>query len=107
MFEIISDIVPVLNIIIFFFYKNTRLIKFAYAKKSIVELLFENNLIKNKKKYIGRNLKNNDSLKFSKDKIDINNLNNFNDVYKLNNNYNHNQIKDVEILNQKKNIKNM
>ena len=100
-FEIISDVVPVLYFIIFFFDKVTRLIKITFAKRSIVELLFENNHYKNKKKFFGMNLKNNESLKFSKDKIDINNLNNFNDIYKLNNNYNHNQLKGGEIFNSR------
>ena len=88
MFEIVSDIVPMLNILIFFFDKITRLIKFAFAKRSIVELLFENTNPNNRKKYLGLNLRNNNSLKYSKDKLGINNFKKFNDIYKLNNNNN-------------------
>ena len=104
MFEIFSDIFPILNIIIFIFDNITRWIKFAFAKRSIIDLLFENNYFQNKNKHKGKIIKNSDSFKNSKDKFNINHLNNFNDIYKLNNNnYNNNhEIKDVEIFNSRK-----
>ena len=50
---------------------------------------------------MAKNIKNKEESKCSNDKIYINN---FNDIYKLNNNYNNNnhEIKDMEIFNSKK-----
>ena len=49
-FDIFSNIFPVLNILLIAFEKITIIIKFAFAKKSIVELLFENTKLIKKKK---------------------------------------------------------
>ena len=99
-YEIFSNVFPVLNVLFFIFEKITILIKFAFAKKSIVELLFENKHIKYKNKFSGKNIKNNEISKYTNDKIY---LNNFNDIYKLNNNYNINNSNHKEnLLNQKK-----
>ena len=110
MFEIISDIFPVLNILILLFEKITKVIKFAFAKKSIVELLFENDKNNNnhntkiRHKFVGRNINYNESMNNFKDKLEVHNFKNINDIYKLNNNYNNNnhEIKDMEIFNSKK-----
>ena len=96
MFEIISDIFPVLNILILLFEKITKVIKFAFAKKSIVELLFENDKNNNnhntkiRHKFVGRNINYNESMNHFKDKLEVHNFKNINDIYKLNNNYNNN-----------------
>ena len=108
MFEIVSDIFPVLNILIICFEKITIFIKFALAKKSVIELLFEKNKdYRKRKRMLVKNIKINDSFKYSKDKLDINsNFNKFNDIYKLNQNYNNkinnNSINKSEIINSGK-----
>ena len=108
MFEIVSDIFPVLNILIICFEKITIFIKFAFAKKSVIELLFEKNKdYRKRKRMLVKNIKINDSFKYSKDKLDINsNFNKFNDIYKLNQNYNNkinnNSINKSEIINSGK-----
>jgi hypothetical protein len=108
MFEIVSDIFPVINILIICFEKITIFIKFAFAKKSVFELLFEKNKDNRKRKRMFlKNIKANDSFKYSKDKLDINsNFNKFNDIYKLNQNYNNkinnNSINKSEIINSGK-----
>ena len=103
MFEIVSDIFPVINILVICIEKFTIFIKFAFAKRSVMELLFENNNnFHKRKRMICKNLKINDSLKFSRDKFEINNINKFNDIYKLNHNYkidktnkNNSQLADI------------
>jgi hypothetical protein len=92
-FEIISNIFPVINILIIIFEKITFLIKFAYAKKSLVGSLFESShSIKGKTKIVFKGINLNESSK--KDILQINNSNNkltnFNDIYKLNHNHNNN-----------------
>ena len=98
MFEIVSDIFPVINILIICFEKITIFIKFAFAKKSVFELLFEKNKDNRKRKRMFlKNIKVNDSFKYSRDKLDINsNFNKFNDIYKLNQN-NNNKISNNSI----------
>ena len=108
MFEIVSDIFPVINILIICIEKFTIFIKFAFAKRSVIELLFEkNNNVHKRKKMMSKNLKLNDSLKFSKDKFDISNVNKFNDIYKLNHNFkidkiNKNNTQSADIFNSGK-----
>ena len=41
-FSILSDVFPILNFLLVFFKKFTRLVKLTYAKKTTSELLFEN-----------------------------------------------------------------
>ena len=48
-FSILSDVFPILNFLLLFFKKFTRIIKITYAKKTNTELLFEN--IKSNKKH--------------------------------------------------------
>ena len=104
MFEIVSDIFPVLNILIICFEKITIFIKFAFAKKSVIELIFEKNKDnRRKKRMFIKNIKVNDSFKFSKDKLDLsNNLNKLNEINKLNQNLNNinknNSIHKSDIL---------
>jgi hypothetical protein len=45
-FQIISDVFPILNFIYFFFKRVTRSVKLTFAKKTAAELLFENGKIK-------------------------------------------------------------
>ena len=45
-FQIISDVFPILNFICFFFKRVTRSVKLTFAKKTAAELLFENGKIK-------------------------------------------------------------
>ena len=104
MFEIISDIFPVLNILIICFEKITIFIKFAFAKKSVVELLFEKSKdYRKKKRILVKNIKINDSFKYSKDNLNLNNFNKFNDMDKLNQNHNNkisnNSIHKSEVFN--------
>ena len=102
-FEIFSNVFPILNIIIFVFEKIIILIKFAYAKKSIIESLFENKYLSSKKIFMAKNIKNKEESKCSNDKIYINN---FNDIYKLNNNFNiFNSNQKENLINQKKSTK--
>ena len=97
-FEIISNIFPVINILIVVFEKITVLIKFAFAKRSLIESLFENSFhIKGRKKII---LKMNESSK--KDILEMNNLNKYNDIYKLNHNAYHNHSIEKSELNSRK-----
>ena len=108
MFEIVSDIFPVLNILIICFEKITIFIKFAFAKKSVIELLFEKSRDNRKRKRMFfKNIKIDDSFKYSKDKLDLNsNFNKFNDIYKLNQNNNNknnnNSINKSEMINSGK-----
>ena len=108
MFEIVSDIFPVLNILIICFEKITIFIKFAFAKKSVIELLFEKSRDNRKRKRMFfKNIKIDDSFKYSKDKLDLNsNFNKFNDIYKLNENNNNknnnNSINKSEMINSGK-----
>ena len=74
-FEIISNVFPVLNILLIFFRNLTILIKRVFAKKSIIELLFEKSrIIKYKNKILYPHENNNH-----------NNNNHINKNYKTNN----------------------
>ena len=71
-FSMISDVFPILNFLLLFFKKFTRLVKLTFAKKSTSELLFENSKFHSNKTaknnyfipdLIKRNLNNNNNIK--------------------------------------------
>ena len=106
-FDIISNIFPIINVLLIVFNRFTVWVKSAFAKQSIVEILFENSKIfKNKNKlflnientinknmkprntiYINKRPKFEDTLKLPKDKCipkKINSINNMKDSHSYN-----------------------
>ena len=86
-FVIISNVFPIVNFLLIIFYKLTVLVKSAFAKQSIVEMIFENSKIfKNKKKFylnIENNTNNNNNMK-QRNTIYINKRTKFEDNLKIN-----------------------
>ena len=101
-FDIISNVFPILNFLLIIFYKLTVWVKSAFAKQSIVEMIFENSKIfKNKKKfylnienntnnnnmkprntiYINKRPKFEDNLKINKDKMIPKKINSINNMH--------------------------
>ena len=101
-FDIISNVFPIVNFLLIIFYRLTIWVKSAFAKQAIVEMLFENSkILKNKKKfhlnienhtnnnhmkprntiYMNKRPKFEDNMKINKDKMipkKINSINNIN-----------------------------
>ena len=86
-FVIISNVFPIVNFLLIIFYKLTVWVKSAFAKQSIVEMIFENSKIfKNKKKFylnIENNTNNNNNMK-QRNTIYINKRTKFEDNLKIN-----------------------
>ena len=86
-FDIISNVFPIVNFLLIIFYKLTVWVKSAFAKQSIVEMIFENSKIfKNKKKFylnIENNTNNNNNMK-QRNTIYINKRTKFEDNLKIN-----------------------
>ena len=86
-FDIISNVFPIVNFLLIIFYKLTVWVKSAFAKQSIVEMIFENSKIfKNKKKFylnIENNTNNNNNMK-PRNTIYINKRPKFEDNLKIN-----------------------
>jgi hypothetical protein len=101
-FDIISNVFPIVNFLLIIFYKLTVWVKSAFAKQSIVEMIFENSKIfKNKKKfylnienntnnnnmkprntiYINKRPKFEDNLKINKDKMIPKKINSINNMH--------------------------
>ena len=101
-FVIISNVFPIVNFLLIIFYKLTVWVKSAFAKQSIVEMIFENSKIfKNKKKfylnienntnnnnmkprntiYINKRTKFEDNLKINKDKMIPKKINSINNMH--------------------------
>ena len=101
-FVIISNVFPIVNFLLIIFYKLTVWVKSAFAKQSIVEMIFENSKIfKNKKKfylnienntnnnnmkprntiYINKRPKFEDNLKINKDKMIPKKINSINNMH--------------------------
>ena len=101
-FDIISNVFPIVNFLLIIFYKLTVWVKSAFAKQSIVEMIFENSKIfKNKKKfylnienntnnnnmkqrntiYINKRTKFEDNLKINKDKMIPKKINSINNMH--------------------------
>ena len=86
-FVIISNVFPIVNFLLIIFYRLTVWVKSAFAKQSIVEMIFENSKIfKNKKKFylnIENNTNNNNNMK-QRNTIYINKRTKFEDNLKIN-----------------------
>ena len=86
-FDIISNVFPIVNFLLIIFYRLTVWVKSAFAKQSIVEMIFENSKIfKNKKKFylnIENNTNNNNNMK-QRNTIYINKRTKFEDNLKIN-----------------------
>ena len=85
-FVIISNVFPIVNFLLIIFYKLTVWVKSAFAKQSIVEMIFENSKIfKNKKKFYLNieNNTNNNNMK-PRNTIYINKRPKFEDNFKIN-----------------------
>ena len=101
-FVIISNVFPIVNFLLIIFYRLTVWVKSAFAKQSIVEMIFENSKIfKNKKKfylnienntnnnnmkqrntiYINKRTKFEDNLKINKDKMIPKKINSINNMH--------------------------
>ena len=101
-FVIISNVFPIVNFLLIIFYRLTVWVKSAFAKQSIVEMIFENSKIfKNKKKfylnienntnnnnmkprntiYINKRPKFEDNLKINKDKMIPKKINSINNMH--------------------------
>ena len=101
-FDIISNVFPIVNFLLIIFYRLTVWVKSAFAKQSIVEMIFENSKIfKNKKKfylnienntnnnnmkprntiYINKRPKFEDNLKINKDKMIPKKINSINNMH--------------------------
>ena len=101
-FDIISNVFPIVNFLLIIFYRLTVWVKSAFAKQSIVEMIFENSKIfKNKKKfylnienntnnnnmkqrntiYINKRTKFEDNLKINKDKMIPKKINSINNMH--------------------------